>query len=215
MLRPSLKLLILGSVAGMMVSPCMAEAPAQSGAAKECLRLDAKPADSIPWDEHERVYKQWVEVCRQAMATDAGDIRVKKATARALGTTGQRAEEIVLLREMAAQNDAGAAFEIYDMYKSYFRNDVNKPQLVKRAEAEQGLRKAAELGDAYAILMLAVLLDRGDIVKRDNADAIRWAERAVSNPAKDRKSKRYAGLARPLVDQIRRSRPKGAGARIA
>jgi len=178
--------LLLVSVAVSTPSLSAAQVPAQSTAAKECLRLDAKPADSIPWDEHERVYKQWVEVCRQAMATDAGDIRVKKATARALGATGQRAEEIVLLREMAAQNDAGAAFEIYDMYKSYFRSNVNEPQLVKRAEAEQALRKAAELGDAYAILMLAVLLDRGDTVKRNNADAIRWAERAVSNPAKDR-----------------------------
>jgi hypothetical protein len=56
------------------------------------------------------------------------------------------------LRELAAQNDADALFEIFDMYKSYFRSDVNKPQLVKRAEAEQALRKAAELGHAYATL---------------------------------------------------------------
>src|SRR5262245_58491819 len=34
-------------------------------------------------------------------------------------------------------------------------------------------------------MMLAVLLDRGGTVKRDNAEAIHWAERAVSNPAKD------------------------------
>ena len=33
--------------------------------------------------------------------------------------------------------------------------------------------------------MLAVLLDRGDTVKRDPADAIHWAERAVANPSKD------------------------------
>jgi hypothetical protein len=78
MLRPSRALLILGSLAGLTASPCVAQAPAQSTAAKECLRLDAKPADSIPWDEHERVYKQWVEICRQAMTTDAGDIRIKK-----------------------------------------------------------------------------------------------------------------------------------------
>jgi hypothetical protein len=62
---------------------------------------------------------------------------------------------------------------------------VNAPQLVKRAEAEHALRKAAELGHAYATLMLAVLLDRGDTVKRDPADAIHWAERAVANPSKD------------------------------
>jgi len=91
----------------------------------------------------------------------------------------------VLWRDLAAQNDAAAAFEIYDLYKSYYRGDVDKPQLVKRAEAEAGLRKAAELGDRYSILMLAVLLDRGDTVKRDPEDAIHWAERAVAAPDKD------------------------------
>src|ERR1700690_4307313 len=92
-----LVLLFLGLVAAANLLPCVAQA--QSAAAKECLRLDAQAADAIPWDQHERVYKQWVEVCRQAMATDGGDIRVKKASARAFGATGQRAEELVLLRE--------------------------------------------------------------------------------------------------------------------
>jgi TPR repeat protein len=69
--------------------------------------------------------------------------------------------------------------------RCYFRSDVNKPQLVKRAEADQALRKAAELGDSYSILILAMLLDRGDTVKRDNAQAIYLAERAVTNPSQD------------------------------
>ena len=34
-------------------------------------------------------------------------------------------------------SDADALFEIYDLYKSYYRSDVNAPQLVKRAEAER------------------------------------------------------------------------------
>jgi tetratricopeptide (TPR) repeat protein len=157
----------------------------QSAAAKECLRLEAQPADQVPWDQHERVYRQWAEVCQQAMTTDGGDIRIRRATARAFGASGQRDKEIVLLREMAAQNDAEALFDIYSMHNSFERGDVNRAQLVKRAEAEQALRKAAELGNSAAILRLTVLLDRGDTVKRDNAEAIRWAERAVSNPAKD------------------------------
>lgn len=178
--------LLLVSVAVSTPSLSAAQAPAQSAAAKECLRINAKPADQIPWDEHERVYKQWAEVCRQAGAEDGSNLQIKHILGRALMASGQREEAITIWRELAAQNDAGAAFEIYDLYKSYFRGDVNKPQLVKCAEAEQNLRKAAELGDAYAILMLSVLLDRGDTVKRDNADAIRWAERAVDKPAKDR-----------------------------
>ena len=139
---------------------------------------------SIPWDQHERVYKQWVEVCRQAMTTDGGDIRIKKAMARAFGATGRREEEIVLLREMAVQGDAESYMDIYEMYKSFYRGHVDKPQLVKRAEAEQSLRKAAELGHPFATMMLAILLDRGSTVKRDPEEAIIWAERAVANPAR-------------------------------
>jgi len=210
MLRSSLAVLVFALAEGLTASPSTAQTPPQSPAAKECLRLDAQPADQIPWDQHERVYKQWVEVCREAAAADGNNQQIKHVLARSLMATGQRAEAITLWRQLAEQNDAGAAFEIYDMYKSYFRGDVDKPQLVKRAEAEQALRKAAELGHAYATLMLAVLLDRGDTVKRDNADAIRWAERAVSNPAKDRtRSDMQVLLGRLLVksdDPVQKAR---------
>jgi len=173
-------------VAGLAITPCAAQTPAQSAAAKECLRLNDKPADQIPWGQHEHVYKQWVDVCRQAAAAEPNNVQIRHVLARSLMATGQRAEAIPLWRDLAAQhNDAAASFEIYDMYKSYYRSDVKEPQLVKRAEAEQALRRAAELGHPYATMMLAVLLDRGTTVKRDNAEAIRWAERAVSNPAKD------------------------------
>jgi tetratricopeptide (TPR) repeat protein len=183
--RKSLALFALALGTMHFVAPCAAQPLAQGAAAKECLRLNAQPADQIPWDQHERVYKQWADVCQQAMTTDGGDFRIKKATARAFGASGQREKEIVLLREMAAQNYAEALFDIYSMHNSFYRGDVKRAQLVTRAEAEQALRKAAELGNADAILRLAVLLDRGTTVKRDNAEAIRWAERAVSNPAKD------------------------------
>ena len=137
------------------------------------------------WDEQAPTRKTWVEVCRQAVALERNDLRLKHVLARALTADGQREEAIGVWRELGEQNDADALFEIYDLYKSYYRSDVNAPQLVKRAEAEHALRRAAELGHAYAILMLAVLLDRGDTVKRDPADAIHWAERAVANPSKD------------------------------
>jgi hypothetical protein len=38
---------------------------------------------------------------------------------------------------MFQETDAAALFEIYSMYNSYFRSDVNEPQLVKRAEARR------------------------------------------------------------------------------
>jgi TPR repeat protein len=166
-------------------SAAAAQAPAQGAAAKECLRLDAQPADTIPWGQHERVYKQWAAICREAMTTDAGDIRIKQATARALSASGQADDQVKLLRELAAQNDADSYLAIYERHKSFDGGQFDRPMLVTRAEAEQSLRKAAELGQPYATMMLAVLLDRGATVKRDNAEAIHWAERAVKNPPKD------------------------------
>jgi len=43
------------------------------------------------------------------------------------------------------QNDAAALFEIYSMHNSYFRSDVNEPQLVKRAEARDQRPPGAQL----------------------------------------------------------------------
>jgi lipoprotein NlpI len=162
-----------------------AQQPALGAAAKECLRLNAVPADQIPWDQHERAYSQWAGICEQALATDGGDVSVKTSAARAYGASGQREKEIVLLREMGAQNNAQALLDIYYMHNSFDRGHPERQQTVKRAEAEQSLRKAAELGNPDAILRLATLLERGDTVKRDYAEAIRWTERAIGNPAKD------------------------------
>ena len=97
----------------------------------------------------------------------------------------QKAESIALLREAAAQGDAEANYEIYEHHKSWERGDLDRTQLVTRAEADRALRKAAELGHPFSTQMLAVLLDRGETVKRDPAAARYWAERAVANPAKD------------------------------
>ncbi len=185
MVRRFLALTCLVLVAVEATSACAAQAPAESAAAKECLRIRAMPADQIPWDQHERVYNHWVEVCRQAVAGDPDNMNLKHVLGRALMATGQHVEAIKIWRELGEKKDAEALFEIYDMYKSYYRSDIDKPQLVKRAEAEQSLRKAAELGHPYSIMMLAILLDRGSTVKRDPEEAIVWAERAVANPARD------------------------------
>ena len=92
-------------------------------------------------------------------------------------------------RYLEGRRNAGrckdSLYELYDTHKSYDRREPGKPQLVTRAEAEQGLRKAAELGHPYSMWILAVLLDRGSTVKRDPAGAILWAERAMAKPPKD------------------------------
>ncbi|MGZ6023245.1 MAG: tetratricopeptide repeat protein, partial [Rhizomicrobium sp.] len=166
-----------------LMTPSQAQITGQKNPAAECLRLDAGPSFGFG-DEADRTRENWVAVCRQALDADPGNQRIKQVLARSLMANGQRADAIPLWRELADQNNAAAAFEIYDMYKSYFRDDVTAPQLVKRDEAERNLRKAAELGDTYAVLMLAVLLDRGSTVKRDPTDAIYWARRAVDRPDK-------------------------------
>ena len=53
----------------------------------------------------------------------------------------QKAEAIALLREAAAQGDAEAYYEIYEYHKSWERGDLDKTQLVTRAEAD---RRCAE-----------------------------------------------------------------------
>jgi hypothetical protein len=72
--------------------------------------------------------------------------------------TGQHAEAITIWRELGAKNGAEALFEIYDMYKSYYRSDPDKPQIVRRAEAEQSLCKAAELGHQIAAVRRIICL---------------------------------------------------------
>ena len=155
--------------------------PAQSGQGRECLRITGVdfPGD---WDAQWRARRAWVETCRQALAAEPDDKRIKKALGSAFAANGMHAESIAIWRKLG---DAHSMYKIYDVYKSYYRSTTRKPQLVKRAEAEQALRKSAELGKPYAILILAVLLDRGDTVKRDPLEAIEWAERALAHPFKD------------------------------
>ena len=82
-MRPLLNVLVL-AVAVLVTAPCSAQ-PAQSAVAKECIRLNAVPADQIPWDQHERVYKQWAAICEQALAPI---LQVKAAIVTAIPTEG-------------------------------------------------------------------------------------------------------------------------------
>ncbi len=182
--RHALLACVLLAAASLSHSARAEETPPPGEAARACLRLNDNPIGG-DWDERAKIREAWVAACRQAASTEPANPQLEHVLARAQMSTGRRDEAIVLWRELAEHNDADAAFEIYDMYKSYDRGDVNAPQLVTRAEAERALRRAAELGHAYATLMLAVLLDRGGTVKRDPQEAIRFAERAVANPSKD------------------------------
>lgn len=175
------------SIAVLAVSlwcvPTFAQTPPAS--VRDCLRYAAAPPDISDEAAFRKGLATWLDTCRQALQADGSDPRIKASLAQALSADGKRPEAVALYRAAAAQNDAEAAFQLYDSYKSYDRSDVTKPQLVTRVEAEQGLRKAAELGHPYSMWILAVLLDRGSTVRRDPAGAIAWAERAMAKPPKD------------------------------
>ena len=164
------------------VQPSEPLSPANAG--EFCLRLSENPTDYVGDEAMARRTALRRASCDMAFAAHPQDTRFKVAVARALPFE-QKAQSIALLREAAAEGDAEANYEIYEHYKSWERGDLDRKQIVTRPEADRALRKAAELGHPFSTQMLAVLLDRGETVKRDPAAARYWAERAVANPAKD------------------------------
>jgi TPR repeat protein len=156
----------------------------QESAGQTCLRFSENPTDYISSEAMQRRTETRLASCKQALAAEPDNLHYKVAYARALPVS-RRTESIALWREAAGQNDAEAYYELYEWHKSWERGGLDHVQLVTRAEADQALRKAAELGHPFSTQMLAVRLDRGDIVKRDRAAARYWAERAVARPAKE------------------------------
>jgi TPR repeat protein len=159
------------------------EPPSPGNAGDICLRLSENPTEYISDEAMQRRTELRRASC-DMLAAHPENTQFKVAVARAL-PHARRPESLALLREAAAQGDAGAYYEIYESHRSWDRGDLDNVPLVPRAEADRALRKAAELGHPRSMQMLAVLLDRGMIVKRDPVAARYWAERAVANPAKD------------------------------
>jgi len=147
----------------------------------ECLRIAANPPSYLDLGEaaYRPLERAWGEACRQAIAAGDDDPRLKVALAHTIGVS-DRPQQLALLREAAAANNAEANYEIYESYKSWDQH-LDRPQLVTRAEAEAGLRRAAELGHPFSVNMLALLLDRGGVIKRNAAEARVWAERSLAN----------------------------------
>jgi TPR repeat protein len=167
-----------------------------------CLALSENPKEYISGDEWERRNARRTASCDMAFAAEPYDLSLKVKVALALPHE-QRATKLAILREAAAQGSPEAYYWIYESHNSWDRH-LDRPQLVTRAEADQALRMAAQLGHPFATQMLAILLDRGSVVKRDPAAARYWAERAISNPAKDTtKGDLVASLARRLVTSDR------------
>jgi len=157
---------------------------AAATAAETCLRIAAAPpkyAEMAP-DAYQRAAEAWAAHCRQAMAGD-DDPRLKVALAHAL-RADQRREQVALLRAAAAQGDVDASFLLWDSFRSWDQR-LDRPPLISRDEAVAALKRAAAAQHPEAMFRLALLLDRGGMVKRDPAAARDWAQQALAHPPND------------------------------
>jgi len=188
---------VLGVVAALLLPPMWPDAaprtpepdPAepvltQANAAELCIGFAEDPTEYVGDAALHRRWELRRLSCNMAFAAHPDDVQLKVQVARNMSHE-QQADALRLFREAAAQGNAEANYEIYEHHKSWDRGDLDKPQLVTRAEAARALHKAAELGHPFATQMLVRRLEDGDIVKRDPVAARYWAERAVANPAKN------------------------------
>ncbi|MBR1146296.1 SEL1-like repeat protein [Bradyrhizobium sp. AUGA SZCCT0431] len=155
-----------------------------ANAGELCLRLSENPKGYMSDEALRRRWTLRSESCTLALVNQPENTHFKVAVARSM-PYARKVEALALLREAAAQGNAGAYYELYEHHKSWDRGDLDKVPMVTRAEADRALHRAAELGHPFSTQMLAILLNRGSTVKRDPVAARYWAERAVANPAKD------------------------------
>ena len=156
---------------------------AASSLSADCFRLTEAPLDR---DNDKTLRKQldtWLETCRQASDADPTNTHLKVALSRAYWHAVDREASLLPLREAIAQGDTQAMLNLFNDFNSFDRH-LGKPDLIPRAEAEQALRRAAELGNPDAIWRLATILNRGGPIKHDPAAARHWGERALANPPK-------------------------------
>jgi len=156
----------------------------QENAGELCRSLEQDPREYVGDDMLRRRWELRRQSCNMAYAAHPDDLYFKVQAGRWMPLE-QKAEAIKLWREAAAQGSAEAYHQIYEYHRSWDRGDLDKAQLVTRAEAAEALRKAAELGHPFATRMLVRHLTDGDIVKRDPVAARYWVERAIANPARD------------------------------
>jgi len=184
-------LAIAGLTAALLLPPLTLSQPSEpepeialtaDNARGVCMELSENPKEYLSSEEWDRRNAWRTASCDMAFAAAPYDLTLKVRVALALPHE-QRAEELAILRETAAQGSPEAWYWIYESYKSWDQGDYGRPQLVTRAEADHALHMAAQMGHPFATQMLALLLDRGGIVKRDPVAARYWAERAIANPA--------------------------------
>lgn len=173
-------------VAAASFAPSAHAQPALPPIVTECHRHAAARVSAWDSEAMSRHKRDLLVACDQAIAIDPNGADTQAAAGRAYSANGRDSDAVRLFRAAAAQDHPKAWLELYWRHRSFDRGKLGRPQLVDRAEAERGLRRAAELGEPDAILTLVTALTRGGIVKRDPAEAVTWARQAMTHPPKDR-----------------------------
>ncbi|MGB9367616.1 MAG: hypothetical protein WCE79_16535 [Xanthobacteraceae bacterium] len=182
-MRLILAVLVVATALGVIsLAPAQ---PAVPPIVAECHRLAAARADPYDSEGMAKHKQDLLSACEQAIALDPDGADTQAALGRAYSSTGRQEDAVKLYRAAAAQDHPKAWLELYERHRSWERGKLGRPQLVNRAEAERALRRAAELGEPDAIMRLVGELSRGQIVKRDPAQAITWARQAMTRPPKN------------------------------
>ena len=96
------------------------------------------------------------------------------------------------LRELAAKENPEAQFLLFQHYISHSRQGagarVANETLASRAEAEAGLRAAAEQGHPEAVSLLGAMLARGGPLLRNQVEARKWLELAIEKGVPERRT---------------------------
>lgn len=75
--------LLILAVSGLVIAtPALPQAPS-SKPGRECVRINDNANGLGDWDAQERNRKLWIEACKQGLALEPSNKRLKSATARA------------------------------------------------------------------------------------------------------------------------------------
>jgi hypothetical protein len=105
-----------------------------------CQQLFEEPKEYIDGATQRRRWDLRRQSCKMAFEADPANADLKAAYAQNLPHE-QKAEAIAMLREAAAQGSAEAYHQLYEHHRSWDRSDLDKVQLVTRAEAARALHK--------------------------------------------------------------------------
>ncbi len=127
-----------------------------------------------------------LEACRAAYRASLRPARLKLQYARVLLASAE-ADAVPLLRELAAGGDLEANYLLHRAYDVVPRNGAGPTiggKLLSRAEAEAGLRRAAQGGHPEAVADLGRALAAGEAMRRDPVEARDWLEKAMAETAR-------------------------------